>query len=211
VKVVFIQYGVNIEHASMMVQSCKKLGYEVIQLSCHAAPEVKGVDEIHRDAFKPGEGRMLYRARRLTELKAPYVLLDTDMIVARDISDGFGEDVALTWRPKHLIITKGEIGPIRMPYNGGVIFVSDHHFMIDCYEEMLKLPPNRQDWYGDQIALRDVAESGKYKVKELRDEVWNFCPDSFGHDIPGVRIYHFKGQRKAIMPSRWRVMNGERP
>jgi len=207
-RVVFVQYGNNIACAEMMVASCKKLGYEVWQLSDMSAPEVRGVDRLERTPMT--EGRMIYRTRRLAEVEAPYVLLDTDMIVAQDISDGFSpiHDVSLSWRAKHMVLSKDEKEPLRMPYNGGVIFVRSRSFMVDCLIRMAAMEPKRQDWYGDQIALRDAAESGLYEVKELRDEAWNFCPDSMGHEIPNVRIYHFKGNRKALMPARFKALYG---
>lgn len=199
-RVVFVQYGHGgCGLAQMMVHSCKALGYEVWQISDMTAPEIPGVDSISRAEMNCG--RMLFRARELAPLKAPYALLDTDMLVVRDIEEGFGGDVSLTWRAKHMVVTKDEPAPLRMPYNGGVVFVQSQEFMQDCYDRMTKMEPKRQDWYGDQIALRDAAESGKYKVKELRDETWNFCPDSENHDIPKVRIYHFKGLRKQFMPA----------
>jgi hypothetical protein len=199
-RVVFIQYGPDIQYAQLMVNSVKKLGYHITQLSCPQAPKVNGANEVIRRPMK--EGRMLFRARFLADQQPPYVMLDTDMIVARDISEGFGGDVALTWRAKHMVLSKDEKEPLRMPYNGGVIFVQNQSFMEDCLEEMERMPPKRQDWYGDQLALVKVAESGKYKVKELRDETWNFCPDSRGHDIPNVKIYHYKGWRKPFMAAR---------
>jgi hypothetical protein len=133
-------------------------------------------------------------------------MLDTDMIVARDISDGLGGAAAVTWRPKHNVWVDGEPKPIKMPYNGGVLFVQNQEFMKACYEEMLKQPPKFQDWYGDQIALRDVVDSGRFDIKQLTDPVWNFVPDSAGHDILGVRIYHYKGIRKEMMPARFKQM-----
>jgi hypothetical protein len=98
-RVVFVQYGFgNVGLAAMMVESCLKLGYEVWQLSDEKAPRVSGIDKIVRKPFdQKTEGRMLYRARHLADLEGPYVMLDTDMIVARDISDGFGVDGAVTW------------------------------------------------------------------------------------------------------------------
>jgi hypothetical protein len=95
-RVVFIQYGVDIRFAQLMVSSVKRLGYDVTQLSCPQAPKVEGVNEVIRRPMK--EGRMMFRARFLADQEPPYVMLDTDMIVARDISEGFGGDVALTWR-----------------------------------------------------------------------------------------------------------------
>ncbi len=206
-RVVFIQYGFGgVELAEMMVASCLKFNYEVWQLSDEKAPRVPGIDKLIRSPKT--EGRMLFRARMLTEIEPPYVMLDTDMIVAKDISDGFGVDAAVTWRDKHNVYCNRETFTTRMPYNGGVLFASNAGFVMDCYDNLRSLPPNRQDWYGDQIALRDVVESGKYQVREHRDPIWNFCPDSAGHDIPNVKIYHFKGVRKHNMPAKFKQLYG---
>ena len=199
-RVVFIQYGRDITCALMMVESCKRLGYEVWQLSDDVAPKVEGVDVIMREPMHGG--RMMYRARRLAEMPAPYVLLDTDMIVSRDISDGMegDHDVALSWRGRNMVIVKGETEPVYMPYNGGLVFVKNQEFMRDCLKNMEGQAPKWQDWYGDQLALRDVAKSGKYKVLELREGKWNYVPETLSHVFPDVKIYHFKGLRKNMMP-----------
>lgn len=171
------------------------------------APRIHGVDELIRAPMN--EGRMLYRARRLAEIEPPYVMLDTDMLIKEDISEGLEDcDVALTWRAKHRIYVEDNKPPIAMPYNGGVVFVNNQEFMKDCLRRMEGMEPKLQDWYGDQIALRDAVNSGRYKVKELKDVKWNFVPDSEGHDLLGVRIYHYKGLRKRFMPNAFKRMFG---
>ena len=197
-KVVFTQWGKDISCASLMVRSCKALGYEVLQLADEVAPEVAGVDAIQRKPLDaPG---MLWRCRRLAEIEPPYVSLDTDMLIVRDIGDGFGtEDVSLSWRERHMIFPHRETVPVAMPYNGGVMFVSNQQFMRDCAAAVEAMPAIRQAWYGDQIALRDVAP--RYKVRELRSREWNYAPDTETDIGKLIRVYHFKGpQRKAMMP-----------
>lgn len=196
-RVVFIQYGPDISCAQMMVESCKRFGYEVWQLSDDIAPRIPGVDVLER---KPKDcGRMMYRARRLAELDGEYVLMDTDMIVAQDISDGMNgdHDVALSWRAKNNVVTKR--GPVHMPYNGGLIFVRNNGFMRDCLAEMETMDDYFQDWYGDQVALRDVASDGKYKIRELKDGKWNYVPETPGDFDRNVKVFHFKGLRKSMM------------
>jgi hypothetical protein len=203
-KVVFVQCGPSIEHASMMVRSCKRLGYEVWQLSDDIAPPVPEIDFIERktqDAYL-----MHYRAKRLAEIATPYVMLDTDMIVANDISDGFGEDVALTWREKDTVIFDEDY--LKMPYNGGIIFVNNQDFMRDVAKRMETMNKKLQMWYGDQVALRDVAPN--YKVRELKDPAWNFVPEHLGDTTKDVRVYHFKGTRKRLMGFCWEAIEAGR-
>lgn len=198
-RVAFVQYGTDIEYATMMVASCKRLGYEVWQLSDHESPDVAGVDRVWRKAKDCPS--MLYRARRLAELDAPYVMLDTDMIVVRDISDGFSDKAAsLSWRPNGTIMMKRGIKRVDfMPYNGGIVFVNDSAFMQAVSADMETMEPELQEWYGDQIALRNATR--KFQVRELREPEWNYTPRWIGDTIPGVRVYHFKGNRKRWMKS----------
>lgn len=194
-RVVFVQYGEDIQYATMMVASCKRRGYEVWQLADMAAPEVPGIDRIQRE---PMSGpRNLWRYKRLADLDGEYVSLDTDMLVASDISHGFGGDVALSWRSPNLVVVDGE--PIPMPYNGGLVMVSNPAFIRECYARMQAQDPKQSDWWGDQIALRDVAQSGAFAVRELRDTRWNFSPNGLGEIYDGALIYHFKGLRKRMM------------
>ena len=197
-RVVFLQWGTAVAHAAMMVKSCKRLGYEVVQLSDEAAPEIDGVDRVERKPMT--SPRMVYRYERLVEVEPPYVMLDTDMLVAQDISDGFGdEQVALSWREHSQIIHKETRRVIPMPYNGGLVFVRDGQFIVDCLAYMKTLEPTFQDWYGDQMALAAIGP--RYGVNVLRQRVWNWAPEGPRDAHRDVRIYHFKGpKRKELMP-----------
>lgn len=198
-KVVFCQFGDSAEYARMMVASCKRFGYEVWQLSDMVAPEIDGVDKLLREPMEGG--RMLWRMKRLSEIEPPFVMLDTDMLVTRDISGGFGEDVALSSRKQRTVVHDGEMIP--MPYNGGLLFISNAQFLKDCLREMQTMPDNWQDWYGDQIALRHIAQSGKYRVRELDEYEWNYVPESNAANKT-ARIWHFKGMRKPMMAQKWK-------
>lgn len=201
-RVVFAQYGgdYHLDCAALMVRSCKDLGYHVTQLTDTWTPKVDGVDEAIRR--QRNEGGMLFRMRHLADLEPPYVMLDPDMLVAKDLADGFSDDndVSLTFRAVSKVRqNSGEV--LDMPYNGGVVFVRNVEFVRDCLAAMLKMPARHQDWYGDQLALRDVAKSGQYMVRELDEKQWNFVPETTFAGIRNrnVRIYHFKGLRKKWM------------
>lgn len=202
-RVVFTHWGVDIDHATKLVHSCKQQGYEVWQLTDEKSPEVPNVDEVKRaPMLDPG---MLWRCRRLAELEPPYVSMDTDMLVVKDISDGFRDaDVSLTWREKHMVIHKKTRVAIPMPYNGGLIFVNNRRFMQTCLTLMEAMPPDLQGWYGDQIALRDTAR--KFRVRELRDPAWNYTPADIRDKPADVRVFHFKGRlKKDLMPDFYRM------
>lgn len=194
-KIVFIQYGQDITCAEMMVGSCKALGYEVIQLSDKVAPDVPGADFVLRRAKDAPS--MLWRYQRLLDIPAPYIMLDTDILVAKDISEAIQKDAAVTWRPVHNVIVK-DVGVVPMPYNGGFLAVNNDAFMRALVDKMEAQEPRWQEWYGDQMALRDVVAEEKFDVKILRDQAWNYVPDFLGDTTP-ARVLHFKGKRKSMM------------
>lgn len=192
-KVVFCLYGNKMHKtAAMMVASCKKFNYEVWQLSDHEAPEVAGVSRVIR---QPYEQHSLFVFRGLSELEPPYLKLDTDLFVVKDISDieDTKYDVALTVR--------GDPG-MGMIYNGGVFWVNNKQFAIDCLKLVEGMSPDRQAWFGDQIAMAQVAKN--YRVNELPCSTWNHTPVN-EHDMGrDSRILHFKGPRKNWMGAMYR-------
>ena len=192
--VVFVLWGTKLtECAEIMVKSCKAQGYEVWQLSDSTAPEIDGVDKCLREPTR-GRHAMVYRMDRLAGLPLDeYISLDVDQVVMCDISDGFedGCDVTLMWRANK--------EDVRMIYNAGLIFVRNQAFIREVAAETRKLPVNEQIWWGDQIALQKVAQSGKYRIGELRASAWNFKPAYRGERRSGIKIYHCKGNRKDWM------------
>lgn len=193
--VVFTLWGDDLnECARLFVASCKKQGYIVWQLS---PPETAAVPGVDCSLTEPMRGRpgILYRAERLADLSlTEYVAMDADMIVVQDISPGFDPeyDVSLSWRPE-----KGG-----SEYNGGLIFVRNRRFMRDVADKLKAMPADKQEWWGDQLALQEVARSGRYLVKELRGDFWNMAPSNPEDRRSGTLVYHFKGaRRKAWMPA----------
>lgn len=192
--VVFTLWGDKLARcAEIMVRSCRSLGYEVWQLADEIAPEIAGVEKVLREPMAKRKA-MVYRMDRLAGLDIPeYVSLDVDQVVMGDISEGFDPeyDVTLMWRANK--------ESMRMIYNAGLIFVRNQQFICDAAQLVRKMGPSEQIWWGDQLALQQVAESGRYKVKELRAGKWNYKPQFKGERRSGILIYHCKGNRKDWM------------
>jgi hypothetical protein len=189
--VVFVLYGTTMtEYAQMMVDSCKWHGYRVIQLSDEKAPEIKGSDQVIRAPFDKHREE-LWRYQRLAEVSPPYISLDIDLIVVKDISDGFDPayDAVLTERPAN-----------GMPFNSGVFWVQTPEFIPECIRRIQEMEAGRQAWIGGQIAMKEIREAGQLRIKSLPCTEWN---DS-KHIKPGgyngsSRVLHFKGDRKQHM------------
>lgn len=186
-KVVFCLYGKTlVRYAKLMVASCKKFGFEVWQLTDAESEAVEGVDNVIR---KPKDcPQVLYRYRHLAEVEPPYLSLDVDLIVVRDVSSGFDPsfDAVMTVRDA-----------VEMPYNGGVFWVNNIAFVEDCVRQIENMKPEWQDWTGGQRAMFDAAK--RFRIKELPCSTWNYSPANSDDVGRNSKILHYKGKRKQWM------------
>ncbi len=149
----------------------------------------------------------------------PLLLIDSDILVNGSIQSIFDEDfdVALTWRNNKL-----------MPINGGLIILNNRRpdvvrdffrRFIFIYQTSYSDPQNSQ-WYGDQLALRDLIDQSPEdfsnnrvvvvdgcRILLLSCDIYNFSPENKYQEIctglPGKVILHFKGERKRLMTHFW--------
>lgn len=95
------------------------------------------------------------------------------------------------------------------PYVGGFFVTKNKVFWEECYKEVKKLTYEndnplqyrREDWNfmkGQQI-YKNVVESGKFKVKILNGEIFNYTPKNPQDWHQWVKVVHFKGDRKHWM------------
>lgn len=150
--------------------------------------------------------------------ESPLILLDSDMLLNRDISDILSQDfdVAVTWRKSN-----------NMPINGGLIILNNKRPEIvrAFFSRFVKIYLDRYadenaKWYGDQLALKDcigldhrqMAKSPMQtidgcKILFLPCDIFNFSPDNSENAIavrdPRIAVMHFKGERKHLMDLYW--------
>ena len=189
---VFVLYGDTMTaDATMMVETCKWHGYEVIQLADDVAPRIAGVDHLFRAPIDMKK-QELWRYERLQEVTPPFVSLDTDLLVVKDISDGFDPDydAVLTERPAS-----------GTPFNSGVFFVHSPKFIPECVRRIKEMRPGDQNWGGGQSAMRDIRHDGQMKIKSLPCSEWNDSKHVKVGTYSGARVLHFKGGRKPHMRS----------
>lgn len=194
--------------ASLMVQSVRAAmpNVEIVQMTDTKTMDIPGVDTLIR--IKPHCELMPYRLYHLAQFPAgDAIFLDTDVIVRRDLSAVFSEpfDVCLTYRKKGIKFNGSDVAQW-MPYNTGVIFSRRPGFFRDAYEHCLTLSADHQLWFGDQLAIKAVADSGKYRVSELPCAQWNYTPNKPDEDVSEKFAVHYKGApRKAWMLSQGSV------
>lgn len=126
------------------------------------------------------------------------VILDSDVIVKRSVAHLFHYpfDIALTKRDK--LIVDGQPAAQIMPFNTGVMFSRCQDFWKDAYQFCKELPTDYQSWWGDQLAVARVVNSGKYKIKALTCESYNWTPRT-QESTSEAYVWHYKGNRKEWM------------
>lgn len=198
--VAFLHVGADASLPRLMVESGKKFGYQFLQMTDEDSPVIDGC-AIRRIPWDK-KRLMTYRMRHLAELNQPALIVDTDILFQKDVSDIWARDfdIALTWRPPGSVKgPRGEDLAKMMPYNTGVMFCKNPEFWIEAHKYCKRLNPGLQDWYGDQVSVRDVSK--KFKLLEIPCEEWNYSPKSPEDKPANARILHYKGDRKAWMLS----------
>ena len=197
----FVLIGVQ-PWAHLMVQSVKSvLKCPVIQLSDLKTPQVAGTDEVVRLPMKIP--LMLYRLKHLAQCPySKWVTFDTDIIVKRDLDDVWDRsfDVCLTQRMEGKCLDPNgvDIAP-RMPFNTGVMLSREPQFWREAQAWLRLQPTTYLHWWGDQLAVAEIAGRDTYHVLNLPGKEFNWSPTT-KEETSTARVVHYKGQnRKAWM------------
>lgn len=156
--------------------------------------------------------------------------LDTDVLMLEPLDFAAGADLVTTWRDHVGSTEEGEkIEGIanRMPYNYGVLGAIAGYRGLEALiwmrERIRKMSARRQEWYGNQLALAELAgprpDSGAsldlrpipwseithgnaVGISKLPCERFNYTPRMVGEAIHGKRAFlHFKGHARGLMES----------
>jgi hypothetical protein len=179
-------------YAARMVACLKGVNdCPVVQMSDLHTPKVAGVDEVIRLPFRIP--LMPYRLKHLANFPHTELLvIDTDVIAKAPIGNVWAKpfDVALTVRdyPLH----NGVGAELDMPFNTGVMFSRSQAFWQESYEWLMTQSAERQRWYGDQLAVAEVAKRGTYNVLSLSCDEYNWSPNSRS-DTSNAKFWHYKG------------------
>ena len=211
----FLQVGPPTPIPRIMVASVRRaMRCRIVQMSDEQTEPVEGVDDVIR---KPWDRKYLmpYRLLHLRDFPADddAIFLDADIVVRKDLTPVFDRefDIAVTTREEHGIRYSGPSIPgfldpgddltRRMPYNAGVLFhrPSARGFWAAAHQYCETLPANLRKWWGDQLAIKHVADAGVYRLIELPCQLYNHTPLTEDEDVSGKFIVHYKGDRKTWM------------
>ncbi|HEY6028808.1 MAG TPA: hypothetical protein VIV09_18105 [Pseudolabrys sp.] len=184
--------------AEMLVASISKVMPEVpvFHLTDGHCPTVPGTEvlRIH--------GAMPMGVRRVSHYIRPgeWCFVDTDVLFKKDVRPVFDKpfDVALCSRKGTYM--EGTEYAKEMPHNFGVVFSRQPEFWREVLMQLKKLPPELQEWEGEQALTGIFAKHPKYKV-EILSSAYNFTPKARDEDVSHASILHLKGHRKAWMSS----------
>lgn len=171
---------------------------QIVQMTDRVTPEVSGVSAVSRRDY---DGKLMtFRMQHLADLEDQFITLDTDVVVQKELLSVFEQpfDVALTKRTESIKSLNGVDLAKEMPYNTGVMFSKNRRFWQDALKVLMQLNPETHTWWGDQLSVKVVAESGRYGVRELSCDQYNYTPKNQG-DRPDVHVIHYKGERKQWM------------
>ena len=190
-------------YASLMVQSILKEmpDSRIMQISDRDAKRIPGVLGLVRGNFVYNDdvyARAFFDRLLMVHADDHLVYCDADMIFSGDISEVLeGDfDIALCRRPQN----DGTSISYRVihPYNIGLMVFKNREFLEVCQSVMHTF------FMGSEFGIAQhvvglAVNSGEFKVKFLDSETYNHTPKDVHEFDPNVKVWHFKGERKAWM------------
>ncbi len=213
---VFFHVGDDIAQPTAMVQSIRQHNPDatIIQVTDDRTPAVPGVSRVF---VSQGNRQFLmqWRTNAFAELglSEPAMYMDTDMIMRHVMSPAALLEgvVAMTRRTfnREAIFNPRQRGQDYSEYTGKTLddiypyvgcctITVDWGVWADLAEMYNALPDKFRVWYGDQEVLREYAK--RVAVQELPESHYACLPE-FLPQCPDPAIMHYKGARKALMPS----------
>jgi hypothetical protein len=185
--------------AKYMIESVRRTMPEahLIQLSDWNTEILDGVNEIRRSDYDKNMAVFILRAR--LGIKEPAIYLDDDVIVTKSIAHLLKGDFDI------LVCNREDSdGTTRLtrkfsPYNVGVLVCKNQKFWISCYTMIETLSNKLKKFGGEQVAIAQIVDSGKYRVKKVEGKMYNRVPKRNFISSPATYVWHYKGDRKRWM------------
>lgn len=200
--------------AEMLVRTiqCISPNSRIIQVSDDRTVEIPGISRVERFPYNVSN-LMEFRLKAFANLKLTHTAayIDTDMLLMRDfsVSDLLGSEDALvcerTFGKDDLINisylglnlseyegkTFGEV----YPYLASFTVTRDYRFWMRCLDELMKLDEKFRHWYGDQEALRIVANDPSLRVAKIPEKIVSCLPEHKNLTSEAIFV-HYKGIRR---------------
>lgn len=216
---VFFHVGDDIAMPTAMVFSIRRHNPDatIIQVSDHQTPAVPGVSRVF---VTQGNRQFLmqWRTNAFAELglTEPAMYMDTDMIVQKPIHpDNLLADAHIAVCRRHFgrgaFFNPHQRGQDYSEYAGktldevypfvGCCTITTASVWADLAEMYNALPDKFRVWYGDQEVLREYVQSLPMSWVVHLPEYHYGCLPEFLPQFTHPSIVHYKGARKAMMPT----------
>jgi len=193
-EIVFYHSGEIQPFVLRMIESVRKnFDLPLTQMTDLKTKAIKTVDAVIRKDYGP---LALSRIAHMRDYEHDELLmLDTDLIVKRNVEEVFGKefDVALTKRSLYEVAGKQELKK-GQPYNSGVVFSRSNEFWNKCLEWLAPRKKHHK-WAGEQRAINYVALNDDFDVLDLKCPEYNWTPNKELMESDAA-IWHYKGNRK---------------
>jgi hypothetical protein len=207
----FLYVGKASNIPEIMVASVRAAipGATIVRMTDLDTKAVPGAGEVIR---RDWDRRLLmpYRLLHLKDFPAVNaIFLDADVVVRRDLRQLFEDefDVGLTYRDEtDPSLRKSPWAYQMMPFNTGVMLSrpSGRDFWAEAYNVCLAMPEDRQSWFGDQLAIKEVAARTTLRVKQYPCALYNYSPRLWNEDLGEKYVVHYKVKnRKLWMQAQW--------
>jgi hypothetical protein len=187
------KYG---ELAERLVASANKTmpGVPVFHLTNGECPEISGARAIRI----PGQIPMgIRRVMHYAAMDGEWCFVDCDVLFLKDVRGVFEKPFDIAMADRRGTFLEGSEYERVMPYNFGVIFSRSRDFWNRVLDVLRLLPPEHQEWYGEQCATCQMLETASFHVLSSR---FNYTPESKLDPLKDISILHLKGKRKTWFP-----------
>lgn len=165
------------------------LGCDIFHLTTPTGPVLEGVIRYEVVSNEPFGYR---RPFIQSHMAGDTLFLGIDCIVRENILDIFSQDFDVA------IATDMQPGSDQIKYNADVVFSRSPQFWRDVAEACRGM--DFSQWEDIEGAYTRIIDSGKYRTLILPGETYNYVPRGTSDDFSGVKVVHYRGQRK-----RWLV------
>lgn len=171
-------------------------GCEIVQFTDYGTLQARGVDKVVRTGCRK-DSLMLCMINAFAKIKDDvFITTGDDCILNGPIDDILSEnyDVCLVKRTKPRIDDSGFNITEHYPYTNGLVIVKHPEFYGDCRDSMVVDHPDLWGWFGDMASIRDIVDSGKYRVKLLDEDKYCRIPTRLGQGDDSAVLWHYSGK-----------------
>ena len=165
------------------------------QLTDMVSRKIEGVDEVRR---VDGKTYPFILYKHMASIPEPFIRVDYDMIFQGDITHVLDEDIDLAFNlhgDQKVEQSWGQAYPYAACLWGAKR--RSREFAEDFRDRHMM--SRRNDWMGLIPSINEVIVTGKYKIKALPGNIYNYCPEDRNDRPQNALVLHFKGRRKHWM------------